>query len=283
MSDYHCPKCYRDISSRASSCKYCGYTLKPENQKLDKRINFKQQNIMLLLVFVIIIIILLLGLSIYQTQNKYSSTNYQLNNQDNSSSDLEKPEILENAVTVTPTPEPTLEPTPGPTITPTEVAVNEVIEFNTINAKDYIAIDDIIKVYYKAKLNRDGDILRKISNINISEQYLFDLKYSQEYIEDYIDIENYIEVNEENYCIVYTEYKIKYKFADTPGSALTRQVVLKDENDNWYIAVITDEISQYIEVLEKSEAVQELENKVKMAAEEQMNKDPVLKEIFGQQ
>ena len=170
---------------------------------------------------------------------------------------------------------PSIEPTSTPTVTPIPEDPT-LLKLNTDTN-----LNELIKTYYKAKLETDEETLTSImteaSGINIEI-----ISKVQEYIEGYEDIIIYTKpgVKEGDY-VVYATYGMKITTIDTPAPSVDRLYVTT-QNDKYLLSFgdLTQEEAKLLDSYTESEDVKDLITSVNKELEAAQAADSDLKEFI---
>ena len=170
--------------------------------------------------------------------------------------------------------------TPIPTIapTPTPLPVYPLVEKGFPSK-----LENLVKIYYEAKVNCDIDTLKSISshpdNV-ISKKKLLQLV---EGIDDYENIQCYVKNSyEEGAYIVFVYYDIKFIGLKTLAPSLSKLYIITDEAGEFklYDGELSEELGAYIRARSEDEDVIELREHTNQLADEAKEKDEDLKAFW---
>ena len=141
----------------------------------------------------------------------------------------------------------------------------------------YPEINSLYETYYTAMKNGDVETLS-----NIVDGYEFtqeEVDKEREYVEDYRNIKCYtIDGLLENTYIVYVYNEVKFYNIDTWAPGLYGSYVCRNEDGTVYIneGMVEGEVAAFIEEMDNSEAVRDLNAQVDQALLDAQSQDPAL-------
>ena len=175
---------------------------------------------------------------------------------------------------------PSISVTPTPTVAPTPTP----LPVYPLEERGFAAeLEEIVKVYYEAKVNCDIDTLKTISSDQdrvISKKKLLQLV---EGIDDYQNIICYVKKSyEEGAYIIFVYYDIKFIGLKTLAPSLSKLYVVTDDAGDLklYDGELTDELRAYIKARSEDEDVIKLREYTDQLAEEAKEMDKDLKAFW---
>lgn len=153
--------------------------------------------------------------------------------------------------------------------------------FPTASALDIAKIDELMKTYYKAKIENDAETLNKI--VDTETPYsVSELTSETQYISRYDSFYTYVIPGmSETDFIVYVTYDIFFRGIETGAPSLNHFVVIKAEDEYRINAkTLDDEFAEYVTRTENSQNAKALREEVDAKLKKACDTDPDLKELI---